>query len=155
MQAFAAQCMNVSECPESLLLLRPAQTVEYVTPFTSLSELEPLSASKPWTFQLTAAFLISIVWLSTQIQARRASKSQSALSESKSPPQVPYLVPVLGHVFSYLLNPFSLASVVRYVKLARAFLSSCLKVGTEQHAGKGLELLRLFASISSPKTFTW
>ena len=148
-----AQCMNVSECPDSLLPLGPGQIVEYAAAFTSLSELKPRIASRTWAIQLTAVFLVSIVWLSTQIQARRASNSLPASSKSKAPPQVPYFVPVLGHVFSYLLNPFGLAFFIRFVTPARLFLS-CPTAVTEQYADKGLEHLRWFASTSSLKTST-
>lgn len=121
MQAVVAQCMNVSECPDSILPLSPAHTAKYVAAFTSISELEPVIASRALAFQLTAILLVSIVWLSTQHQARRASKSLSISSESKVPPKVPYLFPVLGHVVSYFLNPFGLASYIRYVVQPRPF----------------------------------
>lgn len=132
MQAFAPQCVNVSDCPDSVFPQGLAHSEKYAAAFTSLSELEPIIPSRTWAIQLTAVLLISAVWLSTQIQTRRASKSLSALPESKDPPQVPYYVPVLGHVFSYLLDPFSLASFIRYDIQAHLFLSRHIRAETNQ-----------------------
>lgn len=137
-----AQCMNVSECPGSILPLGPAHTERYAADFTSVSKLEPVIASRTWAFQLTAILLVSIVWLYTKIQARRAFKSSSIPSESRDPPQVLYFLPVLGHVVSYFLNPFSLASFVRYVVPSHNFFHNMSEPGTDQHAAKSLELLR-------------
>ena len=127
-----AQCLNVSDCPDSISPLGRAHAENYAAAFTSLSGLEPVIPSRTWAIQLTAVLLISVVWLSTQMQTRRASKSLSALPESKDPPRVPYFVPVLGHVFSYLLDPFGLASFIRCVIPARSFFSRHLRAQTDQ-----------------------
>ena len=108
-----AECMNVSECQYPSLPLGPAHYEKYAAVSTSVSE--PVMAPRTWALKLTAISVISIVWLSTQLQARRASKALLPPAGFKDPPQVPYFLPVLGNLLSYLLNPFGLASSIRCV----------------------------------------
>ena len=151
-----AQCMNISECPDSLLSLAPAYHENYAAASPSISEFEPVLSSRTWAFKLAVISLISIVCLSKQVQARRASKALSSFTECKDPPQVPYLFPVLGNVLSYLMNPFGLASSIRCVE---SFSSSSIRHNTsgpktKRHADRTLALLRWFASTFSPRIFT-
>lgn len=117
-----ADCMNVSDCQYSSLPLGLAHYEKYAAASTSVSE--PVMASRTWALKLTAISVISIVWISTQLQARRASKSSSAPAGFKDPPQVPYFLPVLGNLLSYLLNPFGLASSIRCVVPSPSFFHS-------------------------------
>lgn len=157
MQASMLHCMNVSECQSSSL---PYNSGLYDTNAAISSPESPVISPfvyQSWAFKLAAISVISMICLSAQVQARWASKRSSTPAECKTPPQMPYFLPVVGNMLSYLRNPAQLAFPIRCdgSMLQHFVWGRLLTARSDLRAGESLELRRWFASISLPKMSMW
>lgn len=89
--------------------------------FPSETELGPVLFSKTWGFSLTMISAMSSLLLFTYLSTTLAPMLSSTSSIRKDPPQMPYCVPVIGNLISFLLDAPKLAVSIRCVGTASYF----------------------------------
>ena len=115
MQALTLQCLNSSGCqdlPFSPILGR------YIESTTSPSfENDPglPFLSRTWLIQLAMVSVLSSPLLFRLLSATWALTAPRTPLNGKDPLQVPYLMPVVGNLISYLLDAAKLASSITCV----------------------------------------
>ena len=156
MQALTLQCPNSSECQELPLSLSLGYHIGSTT--SPLLENDPglPLLSRTWVFQLAVVLVLSSPLLFRLVSAPWALTAPPTPLNGKDPSQVPYLMPVVGNLISYLLDAAELASSITCVVL---FLTQSLpqhfsEMGIDWLSGKTLGLLPSFGLIFSGKIST-
>lgn len=115
MQALTVQSHNTLGHQNLPLPLYLANYNESAT--TSSPEIKPgpIVFSRYWVIQLVMMSLLSTLLLFSYLSATWALATPSPPSKCKDPPQVPYFLPVVGNLISYLLDAAQLASSITCV----------------------------------------
>ena len=156
MQALPLQCLNNSGCQD---LPWSLDLGCYIEPTTSPSlESDPglPLLSKTWVIQLAVVAVLSTPLLLRLLPTTWPLTAPPTPLNGKEPPQMPYLMPVVGNLVSYLLDAAKLASSITSVVpfLPQSLSPHFCKMEIDWLPGKSLGLLPSFGSISSAKMST-
>ena len=86
-----------------------------ITSFSPENEPAPALSSRIWAVQLAVVSLLSSTLLFRFLPPTRTLAAPPTLLYGKDPPQVPYSMPVVGNLLSYLLDAAKLASSITCV----------------------------------------
>lgn len=101
MQALTIQCQNFLEC----------QALQSTAISSPENEMGLTLFSRDYVLQLAMILSLSSLLLFTYLSATWVSILPSTPSKYKDPPQMPYLMPVVGNLISYLLDAAGLGTV--------------------------------------------
>ena len=156
MQALTLQCLNTSSCQDLTLSLSLGGDIESTTSPSLGNEPGLPLLSKTWVIQLAVVLVLSSPLLFRLLSATCALTTPATPLNGKDPSQVPYLMPVVGNLISYLLDAAKLASSITCVVpfLTQSIPPHFSEMKIDRLSGRCLGLLPSFGSISSEKTFT-
>lgn len=113
MQPLLLQCQNTSLYQEIPLSVG-YEPLENLTRVPLPLRGEPSSPYfSAWTVQTCLISLAFSLLLFKYISTSWVSTSPPTIATLKAPPQVPYIIPVVGNLLSYLLDAAQLASTIR------------------------------------------
>ena len=115
MQALTLQSLNTSGCQDLPLSLSLGCHIESTTSHSLENDLGLSLLSRTWVIQLAVVSVLSSPLLFRLLSATWALTAPPTPLNGKDPSQVPYLMPVVGNLISYLFDAAKLASSITCV----------------------------------------
>ena len=114
-QALTLQCLNNSGCQDLPLSLSLGCYIESTASPSPENDPGLPLLYRTWVIQLAVVSVLSSPLLFRLLSATWALTAPPTPLNGKDPSQVPYLMPVVGNLISYLLDAAKLASSITYI----------------------------------------
>ena len=156
MQALTLQCLNSSGCQDLPFSPSLGRYIESTASPSFENDPGLPLLSRTWLTQLAMVSVLASPLLFRLRSATWALTAPPTPLNGKDPSQVPYLMPVVGNLISYLLDAAKLASSITCVVpfLTQSLPPHFSEMEIDWLPGKNLGLLPSFGSISSQKIST-